>query len=86
MIRHLIIVLTVCSAALPALAAGPAAPTDPAQSALVQMLQEAQAREAQALVQVYTLRAQVAAEKARADAAEAKLKVPEQASEAAPKP
>jgi ATP/maltotriose-dependent transcriptional regulator MalT len=63
-----------------------AAPTagqkpDPAQQALVQMLQEAQSREAQALVQAYALRAQIAEMKERLDAAtkradeaEAKLK------------
>jgi hypothetical protein len=52
---------------------GQSAP-DPTQQALAQMIGEAQSREAQALVQVYTLRTQVAAEKKRADDAEAKLK------------
>lgn len=54
---------------------------DPMQQALVQMVGEAQTREAQALVQVYTLRAELTetkarleAETARADAAEVKLK------------
>lgn len=52
---------------------------DPTQQALVQMLSEAQSREANALVQVYALRAQVAdlkarleAETARAERAEAR--------------
>lgn len=54
---------------------------DPTQQALVQMLSEAQSREAQALVQVWSLRAevedlraQVASATRRADEAEAKLK------------
>lgn len=65
---------------IPTLAfAQPAAP-DPAQQALVQMIGEAQSREAQALVQVYTLRAQFAAEKKRADDAEAKLKAADEPS------
>jgi hypothetical protein len=57
----------------PAFAAGSSHP-EPAQAALVQMLQEAQGREANALVQLYAARAQVAAEKARADEAEARIK------------
>ena len=59
----------------------PAQQPDPTQQALVQMIQDAQGREAQALVQVYTLRGQLADMKARldnetrrADEAEARLK------------
>ncbi|MBB2961813.1 hypothetical protein [Methylobacterium sp. R2-1] len=47
---------------------------DPAQAALSQMLQEAQAREANNLAQAYTFRSQLDAERKRADAAEAKLR------------
>lgn len=43
---------------------------DPAQQALVQMIQEAQQREAQVLVQVYSLRAQLAAEKKKGEEAD----------------
>jgi hypothetical protein len=46
----------------------------PAQQALAQMVGEAQQREASALMQVYSLRAQLVAERQRADDAEARLK------------
>ena len=54
---------------------------DPAQAALGQMVGECQNREAQALVQVYALRAQLAAATKRADEAEAKLKGTEKPTE-----
>lgn len=61
-------------------AAEPTHPADPAQQALAQMVGEAQSREANALVQVFTLKGQIADlkksladAKARAKAAEAKL-------------
>jgi hypothetical protein len=84
--RHLLLPIVASFVlAAPALAAGaPQQDTSP-QQALVQMLQEAQGREAQALVQVYALRTQVALEKQRADEAEAKLKASSKA-EPAPKP
>ncbi|WP_155773735.1 hypothetical protein [Methylorubrum extorquens] len=47
---------------------------------MAQMVGEAQQREASALVQIYTLRAQLAAESQRADAAEARVKAGEPAS------
>ncbi|MEN3208655.1 hypothetical protein PUR23_01235 [Methylorubrum populi] len=72
MIRRVLVavaLLAVCGSAF----AEERAP-DPAQQALVQMVQEAQQREALALVQVYRLRAQLAAMTKRAEEAEAKLK------------
>lgn len=70
---------------------------DPTQQALVQMVQEGQGREATSLVQVYDLRAQLAAEQAKTGAAtktiselNAKIagtaKAPESAGEAVPPP
>ncbi|MEN3229175.1 hypothetical protein PUR21_16280 [Methylorubrum rhodesianum] len=50
---------------------GQASP-DPMQQALAHMIGEAQQREAAALVQIYALRAQLEAEKRRADQAEEK--------------
>lgn len=80
MIRPTLFTLALLGAAGPAAAAdqrlapGAVPGPDPAQQAMVQMLQEAQAREAQALLQVYTLRSRLTVETARADAAEARLK------------
>lgn len=51
----------------------------PAQQALAQMVGEAQQREANALLQVYALRAEITAEKRRAEQAEARLKACQEA-------
>ena len=58
---RIIAVATAVAFSAPTLALAKPAPQapQPAQQALVQMLQEAQGREAQALVEVYTLQAQV---------------------------
>ncbi|MBB2964077.1 hypothetical protein [Methylobacterium sp. R2-1] len=57
------------AAGLPGSGQGQTSP-DPMQQALAHMIGEAQQREAAALVQVYALRAQLEAEKKRADQAE----------------
>ena len=71
-----------------ALAAAPslvrAADAPPELQALGRMTQECQGREAGALVQVYALQAQLAAQTKRADEAEAKLKANEPTADAAP--
>ncbi|GJE73215.1 hypothetical protein [Methylorubrum podarium] len=46
----------------------------PAQQALAHMVGEAQQREANGLLQIYALRAEIAAEKRRAEQAESRLK------------
>lgn len=79
--RKFIIAVVLGLVALPAVAQeAPSRAPDPSVLALGQMAQQCQAREAQALVQGYTVQAQVkalqeqvAAEKKRADDAEAKL-------------
>lgn len=61
------------AAGLPGSGQGQPSP-DPMQQALAHMIGEAQQREAAALVQVYALRAQIEAEKRRADQAEDKAR------------
>ncbi len=83
MIRVLALAVTLAAlgAPPPARAESQPAKVDPVQQALVQMLQEAQGREAQALVQIYSLKAQIgdlqsqlAEQTRRADEAQGKTK------------
>jgi hypothetical protein len=79
--RTIVLAALLAAAAIPALAQGAPGKPDPAQRVLMQMLQDAQGREARALLQVYAINEQMAEMDAklktaneRADAAEAKLK------------
>ena len=84
-VKSIIFTAALALAALPALAQQVPQPVpDPAIQALGQMLQEAQGREAQAIARAYRAEAQaklltdhLAAEKKRADEAEAKLPNPD---------